>query len=565
MTVLVRETAQNSCDAAVGQGDIEFSLDLTHLSDAQLGRWTEFLLPEPTASGLNIRNSLSRSPVVLTISDRGTTGLGGPLRSDEVPLPGERPDFVNFVRNVGENKSVELSGGSYGFGKGILYNLSGCHVVITDSVCEFRGSPQRRLIGAALGDSYQHRGCLYTGRHWLGSVVDGVPSPLLDEEASLKANDLGLTTFDNGTAGTSISIVAADLGSDADGARSLERAAQFLVSTMLWHLWPRMLSGRRNRLVCRVAVDGVPLEVPDPEELPLLAPFVAAYREVADGGDFESPVRRSKPKDVGRFALKRGMAPPWIDENLSAAAPFEGRAHHCALVRQTDLVVKYLAGEPMSNELLQYGGVFRASAEADQHFAEAEPPTHDDWVLPGLTGTSRGVVQLALGFVRERLRAAAGHTDRAGATSAEPLGHFAAQLADVIVTAEGDTATATATESDSGPTGRRSRAPRFVTHPSLTIEGGQPVVHAVVELPTGIEGKIVRLTPAIVTADGIERDPANGIVPEVIGWTATATNRFIGGASVGVDSHTERHWEIRVRPVPDTVTRISFVVAEGKT
>ncbi len=52
------------------------------------------------------------------------------------------------------------------------------------------------------------------------------------------------------------------------------------------------------------------------------------------------------------------------------------------MMRQTDLVVNYRPGEPMSNELLQYGGVFRADSDADLHFAEAEPPTHDDWVLP---------------------------------------------------------------------------------------------------------------------------------------------------------------------------------------
>ena len=84
-----------------------------------------FLLPEPAGSGFYAhQDRLSHNPIVLTISDRGTTGLGGPLRSDEVPLPGERPDFVNFVRNVGEHKTVELSGGSYRFGKGILYNVS---------------------------------------------------------------------------------------------------------------------------------------------------------------------------------------------------------------------------------------------------------------------------------------------------------------------------------------------------------------------------------------------------------------------------------------------------------
>ncbi len=151
-------------------------------------------------------------------------------------MPGERPDFVNFVRNVGEHKTLELSGGSYGFGKGILYNLSRCHVVVADSVCEFRGNSQHRLIGAALGDDYQHRGRLYTGRHWLGDVLDDIPAPLLNNKATATATELGLAGFEEGATGTSISVVAIDLGSSRDGPRDLESAAQFLVSTMLWHL-----------------------------------------------------------------------------------------------------------------------------------------------------------------------------------------------------------------------------------------------------------------------------------------------------------------------------------------
>ena len=108
--------------------------------------------------------------------------------------------------------------------------------------------------------------------------------------------------FDAGATGTSISVVGVDLGNDGNIERDLEAAARFLVSTMLWHLWPRMLSGRRNRLLCTVSRDGLPIEVPDPDELPTLAPFVAAYREVTDGDGFEAPVRKSRPTDVGRFA-----------------------------------------------------------------------------------------------------------------------------------------------------------------------------------------------------------------------------------------------------------------------
>jgi hypothetical protein len=566
LTVLVRETAQNSCDAAAGDGDVDFDFEIRRLSGDQLDNWSEYLLPEPDRSDLAIAAVLRDDPTVLMISDRGTTGLGGPIRSDEIPLLGERSDFVNFIRNVGERKGGELSGGSYGFGKGILYNLSRCHVIVADSVCTFRGSRQRRLIGAALGDSYQHEHRLYTGRHWLGEVdADGYPVPLLDEDASSVARRLGMPNFADGATGTTVAIVGIDLGHDGDARRDPERAAQFLVSTMLWNLWPRMLKGRESRLVCSVNRNGFRTQVPDPEELPLLAPFADAYREIVTDGDYESPLRKQRPRDVGRFALRHGMAPTWSDEMLSAAAPFEGRAHHCARMRHADLVVDYLPGDAPVNERLQYGAVFRASIDADAYFAEAEPPTHDQWVLTGLKGTARGVVQLANGFIRDRLKSAgAPPVEQSADSSAEPLGHFAAQFASVIATAEGESATASTPGTRPQRHGAsRARGVRFVETPSLVMEDGYPVIKALVELPPEAKGKLAEIVPAVLTDDGAESVGAGGPQPVALGWTAEENGRTVDGSTLPVTAPVERRWFVRVRPAPDTVTRVSVRLDEA--
>ena len=562
LTVLIRETAQNSCDAAVGEGNVEYSIQLRRLSGNRLVNWTSFMTPEPSGSGLGVESTLKNDPLVLTISDRGTTGLGGPLRSDELPLAGERSDFVNFIRNVGETKSGELSGGSYGFGKGILYNVSRCHVVVADSVCEFRGMKQRRLIGAALGDSYRHGRTLYTGRHWLGDVdSDGFPAPLLDDAAAEVAAKLGLPKFEGSATGTTVAVVGVDLGMDGDVPRDPERAAAYIVSTILWNLWPRMLDGRKNQLTCSVSRDGFRTEVPNPEELPLLAPFVAAYRQITETDEFDSPVRKQRPRDVGRFSLRQGMAPTWTDEILSAAAPFSGPAHHCALMRQADLVVDYVAGDPPPNELLQYGAVFRASADANQYFTEAEPPTHDAWVLSGLNGTARGVVQLALKFVRDKLKAASAPMGAQNPTvSSEPLGHFANHFASVIATAEGESATASV---DDGPAlksvrGAKRPSARFVEKPRLVLEGGQPVIRALIEFTGNVVGKVAEMVPAVVTPDGIEPadEDADGPVP--ISWTAEGTGRVVEGRFLTNNEGTEDRWVIRVDPIRDTVTRVSI-------
>ncbi len=49
LTVLVREAAQNSCDAALPGRDVEFAVKISNLSGRRLQNWRNFLLPEPVA------------------------------------------------------------------------------------------------------------------------------------------------------------------------------------------------------------------------------------------------------------------------------------------------------------------------------------------------------------------------------------------------------------------------------------------------------------------------------------------------------------------------------------
>ncbi|WP_214401840.1 hypothetical protein [Pseudonocardia lacus] len=565
LTVLIRETAQNTCDAALpGGGDVEFAVRLHRLSGNKYAAWRDFLLPEPEGSSLGLTEAMAAAPLIMSISDRGTTGLGGPLRADENPLDGERPDFVNFIRNVGEPKSVDLGGGSYGFGKGILYNVSRCHVVVADSVCEFRGRLQRRLIGAALGDGYNHDGRRFTGRHWLGVADDGHTRPLLDDEATAMAERLGMPRFAPGATGTTVTVVDVDLGrrwGQDDTAREPEDAADYIVSTMLWNLWPRMLQGRTNRLVCSMLRDGFRSDIPDPERLVELQPFVKAYRALQVEGNYQVPVRRTPPTEIGRFALVEGMAPVVADPLLAAAAPFTGRAHHCARMRQADLVVDYQAGDAPGDEMIQFGAVFRASMEADTFFAEAEPPTHDDWVLSGLRGTARGVVLLANGFVRDRMKERRGG-DGPRPAGETPLAALAGRLAG-LMTGDGDLAEAT-TRSGSAPTqGRRSGSgPRFVVAPELVDDGGSPVIRAVVALPTWPTTRTVTVEPVVVLDNGIEPAEDGAGRPVVIGWRSTDSDRSVAGAELLVDRDTDRTWEVRVRALPDAVVRLGLSVRE---
>ena len=70
----------------------------------------------------------------MEISDWRTRGLGGPSRANVLPKPREHNDFVNFVRNMGARRDMAGGGGTYGYGKSSLYQLSRCATVLVDSV-----------------------------------------------------------------------------------------------------------------------------------------------------------------------------------------------------------------------------------------------------------------------------------------------------------------------------------------------------------------------------------------------------------------------------------------------
>jgi len=568
LEVLVRETAQNTCDAGLPGRPIEYGIRLRQLSGNQLNAWRDFLLPQPESSQLGLAEAMERGGSIMTIADRGTTGLGGPLRADQPPLEGERPDFVNFIRNVGERKNLSLGGGSYGFGKGILYNVSRCHVIVADSVCIFRGVRQRRLIAAALGDGYTHDGRRYTGRHWLGvREADGHTRPLLDAAAEEMAQRLGLPPFIEGTTGTTVAIVDPVLGASRGGdvPRTADDASTFLASTMLWNLWPRMLHDHPGRLLCTVRRDGFATDVPDPEKTIELVPFVEAYRNLSKPGAYRIPARKSPPTEIGRFSIVDAMAPLKSNPVVAAASPFTGAAHHCARMRQADLVVDYVAGESTNDEILQYGAVFRASPDADGCFAEAEPPTHDDWVTNGLSGTPLGVVRLANSFIRDELRDRASRARPPKPVGDVPLAALASELAGLLA-ADGGAAEAATRGSGAGPKGGgRHDVPRFVEGPALSVEDARVVIRAVVRFPEWKVSRTIVARPRVVVDGGTESPDDELPAPEVIGWRAADTDEQRAGDTIDIGRAAGRLWELRVMPPVDAVVRIDLDVLGADT
>ncbi|WSQ09509.1 hypothetical protein OG604_18015 [Streptomyces sp. NBC_01231] len=407
LTILVRESAQNSWDARLTQASspVEYRIDMWTVGPAHTGAWRELLLNDAPAGTAKfpLRDTLRHGPVqVLAVSDRGTRGLGGPTRADDAVGPDR--DFVSFIRNIGEPRDTALGGGTYGFGKGIFYLLSKSGTVLVHSRCRTaKGGHETRLIGCTLWKSYvadePRGGRRYTGRHWWGDTSGDVVEPLVGRDAETVAQRLGLRPFGTEETGTTVVVIDPDLDDLAPPA-----AADYLADSITWHLWPKMIAvdGKPPAMKFAVACDGVEHSVPDPRETRPLNMFVAAYESMT--GPDGSALYCMKPKQyLGRLGLVKRIMPPLEPTRASLMLDIDEVVHHVCLMRPAELVVRYQPGPKPPSVNQGYAGVFRADESMDETYAKAEPPTHDAWNPQSLARPESTFVQTTFRRINEAL------------------------------------------------------------------------------------------------------------------------------------------------------------------
>ncbi|KAB1108218.1 hypothetical protein [Micromonospora aurantiaca] len=579
LTVLVREAAQNSWDARLSDGLVEFGIDVRVLGD-DIGAWRSLLLPGPAAeSDPDLDVALRADAAVLVVSDRHTRGLGGPLRAGKRASDGATPDFVQFLRNVGEPSDHQFGGGTYGFGKGIFYRLSRVGSILVDTNTAAGGPTGRRLMGAALGHSWYLGDRRFTGRHWWGQVAaDDVPDPLLNGDAEAVADALGLPGFADGRTGTDIVILVANLGPAGPEPDSRERtpaeAATFITSSILWNLWPKMIPGEHgSQMRFTVGVNGSSVPVPAPDTVDDLVPFVEALQDVRAGRGV-SYSRTVPPRNAGSFAMALGAADGGSRRlSATAARPFDGPSHHVARMRVAELVVDYMPGPAHPDSRLSYGAVFKASEDADELFAQSEPPTHDDWIPKGLSGSARGVVLGARTFVNKQLDEKLGLVPQAGGSGGQGLGELSAMLAGIVPArldathgaggpASGGSGPVVGPRSASGggspgPTrAQRGGKARLTGAPSLRIHQDYPYLVAQVKVPADSQTRIVTAdVEVVVEGGGRESEPPLGaVLPQVMQWQS-ANGDVIQGRSIQVPPGEESDWYVYSTYLPDAVVR----------
>jgi hypothetical protein len=469
LTLLVRETMQNSWDAGLPAREIEYHLDAWHLNLEQREAMRRHVFPE-CHRDMSVRAAVSGEEVfVLAVSDRGTSGLTGPTRADHVRTRSEDSDFVDFVFNLGQPRDTEFGGGTYGYGKSILYVVSQVGTIVVYTRALVDGRRISRLIAIAMGNQYEG----HTGRHWWGvrSDPDAV-EPLIGNNADELAKAIGLPVFSEDETGTSLLIVAPDVGFSVFGdddnpvLRSPEEFMAYLSAQYIWNFWPKMLDANEpgRRVTLGLSLDGRSLTPPDPNRhFAFYGLRQAAFKswQARQDGEYRPEssnlmvrdIRCGNPrKDLGLLTITRF---PSIPESLNLPndpgdftalnefliwnlAPFANRCSHIALMRSAELVVRYEKGDELANG--HYAGLFVVNhdAEIDQAFAASEPPAHDDWEPSGLPLPQKTFVKIGLRRIREAIRHFTGSISSGGeAIDGVPLGRVSEKLAGLVAAAPG--------------------------------------------------------------------------------------------------------------------------------
>ena len=441
LQTVIREAVQNIADAAkLGVGP-EIEIRLRRLTPEQhevlASRVICGRLHEPRSNELLAAMWSRQELVVMEICDFGTTGLGGPTRSDRIPSGVKHTDFIDFLRNVGSARNTVRGGGTYGFGKVALYRASKCRTIVVDTLPHGSGPQGRRLIGCHVGRSFEvpENGMCsrFTGRHWWGipDPRDGIVDPVTGEGARALASQLGLPGRDTERSGTSVMIL--DFDTDGD---DLDVVGNRVVEGLLWNFWPRMMrdTPADKRFTCRVEVAGSSLTVPAPEGFPPLDLYSKAMRAARAGtGNDVRPISSLRPKKrLGTLAMEQGLRTP-RRPLVGEGSLFPASSSHIALMRPVELVVKYLEGHPLPDERLEWAGVFVASCEdeVERAFAESEPPAHNDWKPNSLPrGNAKRYVNIALRRLREAglEMGLPGTGQTGGSGTGPPLGRLARRL-----------------------------------------------------------------------------------------------------------------------------------------
>ena len=379
-----RELPQNSNDAARSQsGLVKMMIRLQLLSGRQR---RSFLadLKVPSLVSRGVAPALPDPLPLLFVEDYGTLGLGGVERADKATETRTGNRYVGLCMTFGDAANDAVGGGTYGFGKSVLWNASQSRIVLFHSRFDLepaQNGTTSRLIGCALFDQHNYQQQRYTGRAFLGRVDDSenYTRPLTGRDAVSAASRLGFPARpDAKDSGTSILIVDSHFCT-RDHLEEIRRGIER-------YYWPRIIDGLFD---VQFRLEDEELQPPDPESVSELEPYIAAYRRslaVAEGRSVASS-ENSWQGEVTRYSQTLGVlglnSVELPASSGSTQADVDGEEGDrllgtIALIRTPRMVVRY---HPPYKRLVehQFVGVFVANDAINPLLARSEPPTHNLW------------------------------------------------------------------------------------------------------------------------------------------------------------------------------------------
>ena len=534
LTLALREAGQNIWDARDRGGETKsiriprMLVRIRHLTDTQsnflkkmLGSGDESDDESSTTNVLHKHLAQGGSIPVLEICDFRTGGLSGPV--DPQFAVG---NFVRFFFDIGTAHFDGGDGGTYGYGRSSLYLAGASRTILVDTLLPGpRGA--RRFMGSRIGDSYQREvdGCKrrYTGRHFWGQVKgEGRVLPVEGTAAEEIALTLGMPRRGEQDTGTTILIPWPQL----EEANAGQRVADIL----LHNLWPKLVSATGARAM-EIAVEehGIPVAIQDPKKHPrysLLSQALLSARTRRDelGAKAISVLRSSKITGHISFARAAQTHQLKIESDCEGRPEklFESTIRHVALMRPSELVVRYLEF-PGIADTNSWAGVFLCSEDEEitRAFASSEPPAHDDWVPDRLLGTSATLVRVTKNkripdAVREYFGCNPGTHDDVGGSTASLAG-ASDRFAHQFLAGDGSGVGYTERGGGGGVSGGRGAILRTLIFLGLSQFKGRKLARfrtsLMAENPIWVQGSV-----AIDGADDVELLPDDLKMPLVLGW-----------------------------------------------
>jgi len=596
LTVVLREAVQNSWDARVGD-HIGFNIHyFTPKAPQKTALLESVFADQPNGSRLR-KEIASDKFAVLVFSDRGTSGLNGPVRAD-IPLedPSQRRNFVDFVFEIGRDESRGVSGGTYGFGKASFFTFSDVGTVCIYTRCLHNGTYEERFIAVQLGRSIPGR---ITGRSWWGTADISHVEPVTGTAAIALATAIGMPAYSGDDCGTSIMVLAPRIVASGENRSIEERVTPKEVvcsigASLVQWFWAKMIPGlsKPPDITFGITYEASIVEVPNPADHAPFGSYVEALAaiEAFKRTGAQPPagkvicIESERPRaQLGHLCLLRRPKRPRThvpaDFEEDSAHELADQSHHVALLRSPHLVVKYLAGQKPPSEQLDIAGVFLVDerselGEVEKAFGLSEPPVHDDWIPATLEERTHKIyVNGAIRRVRERLgEFTLPFTDGGGEVAPQPsLGAFSEMMGALLAESCSGTGARVQPDRESGGSGGgQPRTARLtVTGPgSLQMHpqfGRVVSVPFHVEAPSGSQAVLIGAKASVMVENGIEREPPEGAeLPKVKAFVFTpagaTTQEIHPGTSVSVPPMRSGSWAALATVPVDAKVRVTLNV-----